>query len=186
MSQKIIVCWCPLAWKSTFSNRICKNNGLSHIPTDGFITAFENSFPTLGISHDNIVSLDTWKWVVEKVYPFLKNFIEELDDQHMYWGYLIEWFHIHIEKIRKDFWKTHKIIVFWYPNISVQEKVWLTRKHDTNNWTNEVKDWSLEDLVKLFIDLSKYYESLCKTNGIQFVDTSYDRNGEIEKLIQKI
>ena len=185
MTQKIIVCWCPLAWKSTFSNKICKEIGLSHIPTDGFISAFENSFPNLGISHKNVVSVDTWKKVADKVYPFLKSFIEELDDQNIYWGYLIEWFHIDVEKVAKDFWKTHKIFVFWYPRISEQEKVWIIRKYDTNNWTNEVEDLDLQGHVKLFLELGKYYESVCKTNSIEFIDTSYDRNWEIEKLIKK-
>lgn len=185
MSQKIIVCWCPLAWKSTFSNKICEEIWLSHIPTDGFVSAFEKSFPNIGISHKNVISVRTWKEVAEKIYPFIKSFIEELDDQNIYWGYLIEWFHIDIEKVAKDFWKTHKIFVFWYPNISEQEKVWIIRKYDTNNWTNDVENNELQEYVKLFIELSKYYEIICKNNSIEFVDTSYDRNEEIKKLIKK-
>ena len=185
MSQKIIVCWCPLAWKSTFSNKICEKIWLSHIPTDGFVSAFEKSFPNIGISHKNVVSVDTWKEVAEKIYPFIKSFIEELDDQNIYWGYLIEWFHIDIEKVAKDFWKTHKIFVFWYPRISEQEKVSIIRKYDTSNWTTEVENNELQEHVKLFIELSKYYEVICKNNSIEFVDTSYDRNEEIEKLIKK-
>jgi hypothetical protein len=57
---------------------------LSHIPTDGFVTAFEDTFPNLGIGHQNVVSLDTRKDVSEKFYPFLKSFIEELDEESTY------------------------------------------------------------------------------------------------------
>jgi hypothetical protein len=159
---------------------------LSHIPIDGFISAFEKSFPNIGISHKNVVSVDTWEKIAEKIYPFIKSFIEELDDQNIYWGYLIEWFHIDIEKIAKDFWKTHKIFVFWYPKISEQEKIWIIRKYDNNNWTNEIKNNELQEHVKLFIKLSKYYKNICKNNFIDFVDTSYNRNEEIEKLIREI
>lgn len=186
MSQKIIVCWCPLSWKSTFSNKISQELNLSHIPTDGFVTAFEDTFPNLGIGHQNVVSLDTRKDVSEKFYPFLKSFIEELDEESTYWGYIVEWFHIDIENVARDFWNTHKILVFGYPNISEEKKLQIIRKHDTNNWTNEIGDIELQKEITLFLELSTYYENICKENAIEFIDTSFDRDNKIEKTISEI
>jgi hypothetical protein len=109
-----------------------------------------------------------------------------LDEESTYWGYIVEWFHIDIENVARDFWNTHKILVFGYPNISEEKKLQIIRKHDTNNWTNEIGDIELQKEITLFLELSTYYENICKENAIEFIDTSFDRDNKIEKTISEI
>ena len=180
MKKNFIICGCPLAWKSTLSNLLSQKFKIFHIPTDAFITAFQENFPLIWINHN---------WTFENIskifYPFFKSFVLELDSQNIYGWYLIEWFHIDIEKAFLDFWKTHEIIVIWYPNISIKEKFDLVREFDKNNWTNDLDDESLVNHIISFINISKNFKSICDKYNINFLDTSFDRNLNIENIVKK-
>lgn len=181
--DKIIVCGPPLAWKSTLSRMLAEQLWLSHIPVDWFVTAFQHAFQELGIQHDSVVSLDTWKSVASRLYPFLCNFIKELDEQASYWWYVIEWFHIDVEQIVRDFRHSHTLVVVWYPQISWEEKFTLTRKYDSDNWTNDCNDQELQQLIWLFIELSTYFSRVASDNALDCIDTSIERNTALQVWI---
>jgi hypothetical protein len=141
-NPKIIICGCPLAGKSTLAAMICKKHGLSHIPTDGFVTAFEKAFPNIGIGH-----MRPQEETVKILYPFLSEFIREIDDQSTYSGYVIEGYHIDLEQLFSEFGHSHRIFVCGYPDLTIAEKLQLTRTHDTNNWTNSCSNEFMESVI---------------------------------------
>lgn len=67
-----------------------------------------------------------------------------------------------------------RVCFLGYPNIDPKEKLDFIRKHeaDGNDWTNELSDEKLMNLVKHYLELSKELEQECKKYNFKFFDIS--------------
>lgn len=171
--DKYIIAWVPLAWKSTLAHHLQKKYWINHIPTDWFISAFQETFPEVGISHSFWLSIQWYNKVCEKSTDFLISFISELDDQNKFWWYVIEWCHWNIKKLN-HLKKSHRIIVLGYPSISTEKKFSIVREKDINNWTNEVGDKELKDIINFWIQISVNLKEQCLEHWFDFVDSWKD------------
>ena len=168
--KKFIICWVPLAWKSTLSNHLNSTYGINHIPTDWFVSAFEETFPGIWIQHWFWLTIKGYEKVCKKITPFITSFINEIQNQNIYWDYVIEWCHWDLSALEK-LQETHKIIVLWYPTVTTKEKLALVRKVDKGNWTNKLLDEELSEIIKFWIEISNTLQSQSKQYGFQFIDT---------------
>jgi len=89
----------------------------------------------------------------------------------------------------------HKIVVFGYPNITPEKLLsdirnhekseeWKTEVHE--NWTKDLNDTEMLDLINEQIENSKKYQQDCKKLGIEFIDTSSDREKKLNDFVKNI
>ncbi len=182
--RQIIVTGVPTAGKTTFCHELVKKFSLQNIQTDSVITAFQNTFPELGITHKTPHSQNLAEHLAigEKFKPFLFAWIDALKDQ----DFVIEGFRFPVEDIIERYGPTHQIFIFGYPNATPEERVARCRKFDLSNWTNRVSDEDLKVEFAYLIQESKRLEEICKKNNVPFFDMEKDYIGEMHKAIDMV
>ncbi len=173
MQKKYIICGIPRAGKTTLANRLAEKLWCSRIPCDPFIAAFHNIYPELWITHKVWDNDELFFETSRKFTIFLIDYIKSWLDNE-FDTYVIEWFNIDVDLIYKELWQTHQVVVMWYPNITYEEKISLTRYHDgnTGDRTNNFEDEILKRDIQRYIHLSKIYQKKAEILGITFIDTS--------------
>lgn len=111
--------------------------------------------------------------------PYIKSLDKEID------GYILEWFHMDIDMLIECFWKTHTIVVVWYPDISPADKIQAIRQYDASDihWTYVLEQTELARQVDRFIDISKQFAAKAKLLWVQFIDTSIDYEKMIDDFV---
>ena len=78
-------------------------------------------------------------------------------------------------------------ICLGYPNLTGEQVLKNWKKYDTeNDWTKEKSDKELLKIAKKHIKDSKYLEKECKKYNIKFIDTSYDRDSQLNDLVDYV
>lgn len=181
-SQKLIICGVPRAWKSTLARKIAQKFWLSHIPLDPLMTAFHMQYPESGITLSMSCYTTEYKRIARTTTHFLLHYIKSLDKEVN--GYVLEWFHMDIDMLYEFFWKTHTILVMWYPSIVSADKLKAIRQYDTSiHRTYVLEQTELARQVEWFIDISKWFAEKAKTIGVQFLDTSSNHKDMIEEFV---
>lgn len=90
-----------------------------------------------------------------------------------------------IEDVKEYIKQGYIVIVFGYPNITVDEAVKNTIKYDTElDWTYTESIYRRKICFENYIDESKELEKECRKNNIKFVDTSKNRETELNELFE--
>jgi hypothetical protein len=80
-----------------------------------------------------------------------------------------------------------QIVAIGYPDLSPNDVLANLRKYDDDDsWTYWVKDEELLKKCESWVAESKRLESECKTLGIPFLNTSFDREIVISEFIKSI
>ncbi|MDO8601513.1 MAG: hypothetical protein Q7R62_00060 [bacterium] len=181
--RQILVTGVPTAGKTAFCHELVKKFFVQHIQTDPIVTAFQDVFPQLGITHKaGSQDLTGHLAVCEKFRPFLFRWIDDLQKN----DFVIEGFRMPAEEIIKRYGPTHQIFVFGYPNASPEECVARCREFDKNNWTNGVSDEDLKNEFVYLIEESRRLEELCKEYKVPFINTGEDYSGAIQKALSMV
>ena len=79
------------------------------------------------------------------------------------------------------------MICLGYPNITPEEVVSNWRKFDTDlDWTKKKSDEELIQIAKTEINKSKQLQDECQKHNVKFIDTSFNRNDILKKLLKEI
>lgn len=79
------------------------------------------------------------------------------------------------------------MICLGYPIITAEEVVKNWRKYDTElDWTKKKSDVELLKIAEDEINKSKQLKEECEKYNIKFIDTSFNRNETLNKLLEDI
>lgn len=185
MSKKYIICGVSRAWKTTLARWLAAKYWCSYIPCDPLVTAFQQLYPDLGITH-NIANDDAhYDEVCIKFTTFLIAYIRDWLDEELD-SYILESFHINIPMLQQALGETHTIIVVWYPTIDPAEKFAITKQYDTTGRRGEMPDEEIKDDIGRFIHLSQKFQETAKEWWVMFVDTSAEYTSTIETALSQL
>lgn len=171
MKKKFLIAGVPLAWKSTLAVHVSSTYCINHIPLDSIVTAFDDIFPAIWIRDDFWLTLSWYQDLCELFTPFIQSMVEELDEQHIYWWYILEWCHRDIKKLAL-YKHSHTVLILGYPSVSLEEKFHLVRQTDKTNRTNKRDDETLKQIINFRITVSKRHLTLAKDLWIPYIDTN--------------
>ncbi len=177
--KQFIVCGASTSGKTTFCHELVRRHHMQHIQIDPILEAFEDVFPELGITH-NANTHEKHLEVCEKFRAFLCRMIDGLNVDN----FVIEGFRMPLGDLYKKYEATHHFFVFGFPTLSAEEKLHFCRTHDTNNWTNDMKDDELLDIFQFLIEESRYLQEDCARFGIPFFDTGGNYREQVDKALQ--
>ena len=186
MNKNIFIIGAARSGKTTLSRKINKEMGYSIVNLDDIISAFETSFPDLGIKHNgNEIEM------AKKFAPFLNGYLRELSEGPNFYNdckFVIEGTHIDFEqvipKIDKD---KYVLIGLVYNNITSEQLYENIKKYDTeDDWTYWVKEEDLKNDVQYFINRNKYLNDKFIEYNIKTYDVSFDREGSFKNIINQI
>jgi len=186
MYKNILIIGAARTGKTTLSRRINKEFGYSIINLDDIISSLKEAFPELGIKHDyDDIKIST------RFAPFLINYLKELSEGPNFYNnakYVIEGVQIDFEKLMPVIDKNKYLIIgLTYNNIDSKTLYNNIKKNDTeDDWTYHVNDEYLKNMVDIFIERNKYYNSKFLEYNIKTYDVSEDRNITINKIIEDL
>ncbi len=178
--KNIIIVGASRSGKTTLSKQIVTELGVSHFPFDAIVSTIEELYPTTGIKHvdDNIE-------MSKKISKLLHTFIKHMDYEDMY--YLIDLYQIYPKDLINIVDDNFVVVYLGYPNIEPQQKLKQIKQHARQkDWTNDVSDEEMIDILKLFIKENKIMYQQCLELGIPFFDTSQNFTKELSKAKEYI
>ncbi len=163
--------------KSTLARMVNQKFGHGIIAVDAFVSALQETFPQVGITHH---SHDA-----KKVAPFVFAYLNALEYNHPEANFVVEGYHIPLslaaEKINRDLLE---VVVLGYPKLTAEEAFDNVRKYEQKfDYTRAMSDEEILNMVKRHIDHSKEFASECQKYNFSFVDTSYNRTQVLEDLL---
>ena len=79
------------------------------------------------------------------------------------------------------------IVCLGYTKIECDDALKLIRANEKDNsYTREMSDDEVKKLVLSHIEYSKILKEKCKKCGIEFFDTSFDREEKLREIIENI
>lgn len=186
MYKNILIIGAARTGKTTLSRRINKEFGYSIINLDDIISSLKEAFPELGIKHD----YDDMK-ISSRFAPFLISYLKELSEGPNFYNnakYVIEGVQVDFEKLMPIIDKNKYIIIgLTYNNIDSKTLYNNIKNNDTeDDWTYHVNDEYLRNMVDIFIERNRYYNSKFLEYNIKTYDVSEDRNITINKIIEDL
>ena len=166
------------AGKGTLAEQIKKNAPeYNHISLDYFTASLSQNFPETGIKTSVIIGDSSPKLAL-----LLSKTMEIMDTKKE--KFIIDSAHIMPNDIMKyidrDKWDVYFL---GYPNTTTEEKIKIVQeKDDASDWTKKKTKEELAYRITNLIRISKEIEKECKQNGINFVDTSFNFEKELEKV----
>lgn len=163
--------------KSIFSEKMSKEMGYTHIIMDSIIETFYETFPEIGIKHDESNNPVFNKFLKSYLKNLFKYGFNNIIDMEILSPEVVS------EIIDKD---ETEVIYFGYPSISVEDKFVQIRKHDTEfDWTINLNDIELKELIIKKIELSKQVQKEANKYDITYIDTSYNREITFDNMIKQ-
>lgn len=160
------------------ARRISSVLGLSHVPLDPVVTAFQEHFPEHGIVHHNL----NLKVICKNFLPFLTTMLKELNVEGTF--FCADSYHVLPDgaaQLSKNL--PLKTIFLGYPNLSVEQKLADIRRFTAaNDWAAELPDSQMRTLISKFIDESNFIQAECARLHLPFVDTGTEFNTALEAI----
>jgi len=180
-TKSYIIWWIPRSGKSQLCSRMHKELGYSWIECDAIITALQDRYKTLGISHD----ID-WKLWSKRFTKLANHYLEELlrtNENKV----VLDSHYMHPKYINDKVKSSYNILFIWYPSISVEEKVKAIQVYDAvhHGWTEDFPE-KLTDRVASRIQESKDLQTLCEQYNFPFYDVSHDYENNLNKIYDTI
>lgn len=168
--------------KSTLAAMICKQFDNYHaFGGDEVRDAFMEVFPESGI--DNHGGSGMHGDFQNFLYKMLHHHIRKNHDSIKY---VVETCDMTPAMAKEIFGKRKDIIILFlgYPNISTKEKFEQLREYETEcDWTYGQTDEHMLNHTQDNIELSKKWERECAELGLQFIDTSRDRDRVLDEVM---
>jgi hypothetical protein len=167
--HKFIICGASRAGKSTLSERLVKEFGVSWLVGDCLVESLENAFPKTGIQF-----FGGFETNADLFTKYLIQLLKSYDEEGV--GYVLDTVHIRPDNVA-DIHKAlgHIPSVFLgYIDIDPVEKVKMIRDHDPKHpdfWSVKMSDEELIKHTYNHIELSQNNKKGCETDDIPFFDT---------------
>jgi hypothetical protein len=152
------------------ARKLALSKGMTHIPFDGIVYAFQEAHPEFGIAH---LSGHDWD-VCSRVQPFLFNQLQWMHDYDI--PVVLDTFHIRPEAVLALGKKIPlRAVFFGYPKDTVEERLIMIRANEKpSDWTKDWDDAAISRYLKGFIQASVDLENMCATAGLPFFDVSHN------------
>lgn len=186
--KHIIIAGVPRTGKTTFSSLVAKTGKYQHLCMDTIISAFEKEFPDTGIT-TYTENPDTMVIEVSnKIVKFVNDIISSNNYDKCDYKLIIDILeltpHDYFYYIDKKF---ADIYFFGMPDLTPTQIYNNIRKYDTpDDYTFYISNEDLMERCKRFHKLSLYLEKECKKYNLPFINTSYNREKQINILFKKI
>lgn len=164
--------------KSTFARMVHQKTGHNIVAIDALVTAFQTNFPEIGIKHQGICN--------KLISPFVASYVHGLLETNPDCRFVVEGWHMHpdsaVKLINMDLFD---IVVLGYPKLTPEEAfAFVRRTEKPTDYTINMSDAHLLDLLSRHIAHSKQFQNDCSELGLNFVDTSYNRQEVLENLLK--
>lgn len=163
--------------KSKLANELHQKTGISYLPLDAIMMAFMHRVKEVGI-HDKL-----WPDVIaEKLWPFLKSFIETL--LHNEIDYIIEG-EAMLPNLLSPLLKKYPNIMtvfLGYDGVDIEQKVSDCKTHHTgnNDWLVVESDEFIVDHVENMERYSRKIRDLCEKFDVVYINTTYNFLDKLE------
>ena len=178
--KNVIIVGAARSGKTTLAKKISKELGWSAISVDALISAFQEVFPQLNIKHHSQChSLIT---------PFVISYLKAITQNYSETHFVIESYHLLLKEITENLDKNlFKTIVLGYPRLEPEEVFKNIRKYDkSSDYTQWMSDEDILNMAIRHVQCSKNFARESKELGLEFIDTSYDREKVFEEIVSKI
>lgn len=166
--------------KSTLARMVHQKSGHNIVAIDALVTAFQTTFPEIGIKHHSICN--------KLISPFVASYVHSLSEAHPNCKFVVEGWHMHpdsaVKLINRDLFD---IVVLGYPQLTPEEAFKIVRQTEKQtDYTANMSDEHLADLLFRHIEHSKQFQNDCSKLGLNFVDTSYNRQEVLNNLLKRL
>lgn len=177
--KNILILGVARSGKTTLANMIANRYGFSIIDIDAFIGAFKENYPNLGFDYHSKSN--------HLVAPFVASYVNAFMYHYPNLNFVIEGYHIKLADAVKLFGDKLEIIVLGYPQLTGEQVLANVRKYEGQlDYTRDISDEELLKVVSRHVEYSKKFEKECKELGLNFYDTSYNRENILNKIIDKL
>ena len=187
MNKNILIIGAARSGKTTLAKLFSRKMGYNLISIDDIVSGFE-TYSELNIHHDGDTDITT-----KNLGPFLEKYFIELSEGSNFYGgikFVIEGTHIDFEKLMpllqsEKYREKYEIIGLTFNDLSEQELYDCIKKYDTeDDWTYWCDDEELRGNVRYFIARNKYFNEKFKEYNISSYDTSNDREGVLNNILE--
>lgn len=181
-NKNIVILGAARSGKSTLAKILQEEYNYSIISIDSFVSALRDAFPELGITHSN--TENKFKLLPQFVYSYMKKIIKEYPNQK----FVLEGWHVYPDDMAKLFANDDvKMICLGYNEISCDEALTLIRVNENaNSYTKNMSDDEVKRLILNHIEYSRILKEKCIDYGIEFWDTSFDREKKLKEIVKRI
>ncbi len=180
--KNLIILGSARSGKTTTAKKVKDLFGFNILSIDSIVTAFQNVFPDVGITHHH--NGEVSKILAPFISSYVKDFVSDcpniknaIEGWHMQPACALNFFD------KKDF----DIVVLGYPDLTPVQALENVRKYAVpNDYTTEMSDEKLLDLLGRHINHSKFFKEEATRLNLPFYNTSFDRNNVLDKLIQDL
>lgn len=185
LKKNIIIFGPSRSGKTSLAIRLSKKLKYSVFMCDSLVTAFEQTFPELEITHKNRNGES-----VNNLKPFLLNYIRTCSSRskarrginYVYEGSYFDFDMLMSHEIQKR----HIIIFLLNPYECVEDYFHQLKTHDKkHDWTYEISDEKLLDYCNVLKSHNDYLLTLYQQHNIQYYNTSINRKKVLNKIIRK-
>lgn len=178
--KNIIILGTARSGKSTLAHMLHDKYNYSIISIDSFVSALRDAFPDIGITHSN--TENKFELLPKFVYSYMKKIIKEYPNEK----FVLEGWHVYPDDMAKLFDNDDiKIICLGYIEISCDEALTLIRTNESDNsYTRNMSDDEVRNLVLNHIRYSEILKEKCERCGIDFYDTSFDREKKLKEIMK--
>lgn len=178
--KNIIILGAARSGKSTLSEVLHERYNYSIISIDSFVSAIQDNFPELGITHSN--SENKFKLLAPFVYSYMKKITNEYPSQR----FVLEGWHVYPKDILHLFKKEDiKIICLGYTKINIDEAFRLLRANEKeNSYTKRMTNERVRSLIEKHMNYSILLKKQCIENKIMFFDTSINREKILDDIVK--
>lgn len=178
--KNLLVLGSARSGKSTFARMVHQKLGYNIVAIDALVSAFQETFPEIGIKHHGICN--------NLISPFVASYIHSLVESHPGCKFVVEGWHMHpdnaVKLINRDLFD---MVVLGYPKLTSEEAFAIVRKTEKpSDYTVNMNDEYLLDLLYRHINHSQQFQKDCSELGLDFVDTSYNRQEVLDNLLKRL
>lgn len=183
MRKNIIILGTSRSGKTKLAVKISRELNYNIIGTDSLVSAFENTYPNMGISHKIRDGSST-----RNLEPFLTNYIKSLNssfNRKIGLNFIIEGAYINWEKIHDSYISKNFVLILLGTNYDSAEEYYTNiRKYDTENeWTYYLSDAELLSYCKNLKNENDRLKNIIKNEDIMYYNTAFDREKVFERII---
>lgn len=183
MRKNIIILGTSRSGKTKLAVKISRELNYNIIGTDSLVSAFENTYPNMGISHKIRDGSST-----RNLEPFLTNYIKSLNssfNRKIGLNFIIEGAYINWEKIYDSYISKNFVLILLGTNYDSAEEYYTNiRKYDTENeWTYYLSDAELLSYCKNLKNENDRLKNIIKNENVMYYNTAFDREKVFEHII---
>ena len=184
IKKNIIILGTSRSGKTNLAVKMAKKLNYSIISTDPIVTAFEKTFPSLNINHDNRDGQS-----VNNLEEYLLNYMKSTGGSSKALkglNYIYEGAYFNLQTLlKKEIQEKYIIIALCCTYDSPSEYYKQIRKHDfVDDWTKYVSDDELQVYCENIYKNNIYIKNFCQEHKITFFETSLHREKVFKKIIK--